>query len=181
MTPKKSKAQLYIISNDNTLKKFSASDIKHSNVYNLFDYIYTEVNGEKVLDEAKVKVVVDMFIKNVCPDKKGGDPFWDKTAASFLTFCIYFLCEFFTEESRNMDSILKLIQLGKVDESSSSTTAPLDRMAQKKEELNPNAKCFVSFRTFKLAPAKTANSVLITLGINLESFGSADTVNQSYR
>ena len=165
-----------LISHGYTLKIFSTSDMKHSNVYNPFDYIYTEVDGEKALDETKVKVMVDTFIKNVDPGKKGGDPFWDKAAASFLTFCIYFLCEFFTEESRNMASILKRTQLGKADESSSSTTTPLDRMAQKKEELNPKAKCFVSFRTFKLAPAKTANSVLITLGVDLEPFGSADAV-----
>lgn len=165
-----------LITHGYNLKIFSTSDMRHSNVYNPFDYIYTETEKGKELDETKVKVMVDTFIKNVDPGKKGGDPFWDKAAASFLTFSIYFLCEFFTEESRNMASILKLCQLGKADESTSSTTTPLDRMAQKKEEMNPKAKCFVSFKTFKLAPAKTANSVLITLGVDLEPFGSADAV-----
>jgi type IV secretory pathway TraG/TraD family ATPase VirD4 len=157
-----------------TLKLFSTSDMAHSNVYNPFDYIYTE-DGK--LDETKVKVMVETFMKNVDQSKKGGgDPFWDKAATSYLTFGIYFLCEFFSEESRNMAALLTLTQLGKTDESSSSSKTALDKMVEAKMAINPKAKCFTSYRTFKLAPAKTANSILITLGVNLEPFGSADKV-----
>lgn len=167
-----------------TIKILSTSDMTHSNVYNPFDYIYTEekdpATGElvKKLDETKVKVMVETFMKNVDgKDKKsGGDPFWDKAATSYLTFAIYFLCEFFDERSRNMAAILRLTQLGKTDEASSSSKSALDKMVEARKQKNPNAKCFVSFNTFKLAPAKTANSILITLGVNLEPFGSADKV-----
>ena len=147
--------------------------MKHSNVYNPLDYIY-DVNGE--FSAVKVRVLVDTFIKNIDPDKKGGDPFWDKAASSIMTACIGYLAEFCNVEDRNMYNILRLIQAGKMDEDSSSSETKLDQMFENARSMNKNAKCFISYDTFKLAPAKTANSVLITLGVDLEPFGSADEV-----
>lgn len=154
------------------VKIFSTSDMIHSNVYNPFDYLHDEGG---VLDETKVKVMVDTFMKNMSGDKKGGDPFWDKAATAWLTFAVFFLVEFYPESNWNMYNMLRLAQLGKADENASSDTK-LDQMVMTAREQNPKAKCFVSYDTFKLAPSKTANSILITLGVNLEPFGSADRV-----
>ena len=161
---------------------FSTSDMKHSNCYNPFDYIYTldkDANGKtvKVIDETKVTVMVDTFMKNADQSKKsGGDPFWDKAATAWLRFAVLFLAEFCGPEDRNMYNMLRLAQSGKAPEDASSTSTVLDTMVAAARDMNPNAKCFVSYDTFKLAPAKTANSILITLGVNLEPFGSADKV-----
>ncbi len=155
------------------VKIFSTSDMKHSNSYNPLDYIYdTEGNYSPV----NVKVLVDTFIKNIDPDKKGGDPFWDKAASSIMTACIGYLAEFCRVEERNMYNILRLVQAGKMDEDSSSSETQLDQLFEDARRIDKKAKCFVAYDTFKLAPAKTANSVLITLGVDLEPFGSADEV-----
>ena len=163
-----------LMENGYKMKLFSTSDMLHSNVYNPFDYIYEE-NGE--IDETKVKVMVSTFMKNADQSgKKGGDPFWDKAATAWLTFAVFFLAEFFDPLDRNMYNVLKLAQAGKSEEDSSSSETQLDKIVKIRRAQNPNAKCFVSYDTFKLAPAKTANSILITLGVNLEPFGSAEKV-----
>lgn len=162
-----------LLSKGYNVKVFSTTDMKHSNTYNPLDYIY-DVNGD--FSAVKVRVLVDTFIKNIDPDKKGGDPFWDKAASSIMTACIGYLAEFCNPEDRNMYNILRLIQAGKMDEDSSSSETKLDKMFEDARRIDSKAKCFISYDTFKLAPAKTANSVLITLGVDLEPFGSADEV-----
>ena len=166
-----------LLKNGYELLLFSTSDMLHSYVFNPLDYIYTYDNdGKQVIDEVAVKITVETFMKNVDESSKkgGGDPFWDKAANAFLTFAIFYLAEFMVPQDRNFYRLLKLCQLGKSEEDSKSSETALDKIVAKSRKLNPNAKCFVSYDTFKLAPSKTANSILITLGVNLNPFGSAD-------
>jgi len=168
---------LGLMENGYEVPLFSISDMEHSYVFNPFDYVYSydEATKKEVIDEVAVKIMVETFFKNVKDDKKsGGDPFWDNAANAFMTFAIFYLIEFFEPQERNFYKVLKLTQLGRVDENSRSSETLLDKLVAKSRKMNPNAKCFVSYDTFKLAPSKTANAILITLGVNLNPFGSAD-------
>lgn len=162
-----------------TVKLFSTSDMKHSNCYNPMDYIYDEAGN---VDQTKVSVLVSTFIKNagdLQKNKGGGDPFWEKSSTAWMTFAVFFLAEFFPLENRNMYNILKLAQCGKADENSASSETVLDKMVKENQEKNPNAKCFESYKTFKLAPAKTANSILISIAVDLNAFSSDDVRNMT--
>ncbi|MCD8082186.1 MAG: type IV secretory system conjugative DNA transfer family protein [Clostridiales bacterium] len=158
-----------------TIKLFSISDMKHSNTYNPMDYIYDE-SGD--VDQTKVGILVSTFIKNAddLQKKGGGDPFWTKSSTAWMTFAVLFLAEFMPMENRNLYNVLKLAQLGKTDENTSSQTM-LDSIVAGAERKNPKAKCFSSYKTFKLAPAKTANSILISMAVDLNPFSMDDVRN----
>lgn len=158
------------------VKVFSTADMLHSNVYNPMDYIYDQ-NGEP--DDAKANILVSTFIKNAeqSSKKSGGDPFWVKSETALMKALVLYLAECCPIEERNMNSVLKLTQLGRVEENAKGTSVQteLDRKLEKAAMENPKAKFLSSYKTFKLAPAKTANSILITLAADLDPF-STDTV-----
>lgn len=159
------------------VKLFSTSDMRHSNNYNPMDYIY-DADGE--INQTKVGVLVSTFIKNAqdLQKKGGGDPFWTKSSTAWMTFAVLFLARFAKLEERNMYSILKLAQSGKADENGSSETT-LDMIVEEKRKIDPTAKCFSSYDTFKLAPAKTANSILISIAVDLNPFSMDDVRNMT--
>ena len=158
------------------VKIFSTADMLHSNVYNPMDYIYDQ-NGEP--DDAKANILVSTFIKNAeqSSKKSGGDPFWVKSETALMKALVLYLAECCPIEERNMNSVLKLTQLGRVEENvkGASVQTELDKKLEKAAMENPKAKFLSSYKTFKLAPAKTANSILITLAADLDPF-STDTV-----
>lgn len=156
------------------IKVFSVSDMKHSDCYNPLDYIYDE-NGE--VDQSKVKILVSTFINNaqgLQGGAKGGDPFWTKSSEAWMTFAVLYLAECRPPEDRDMAHVLKLAQLGKADEESSSSLSVLDKLVNMVKEETPNAKCLASYDTFALAPAKTRNSILISIAVDLNQFSIDD-------
>lgn len=106
-----------------------------------------------------------------------GDPFWTKSAIAWMTFAVLFLAEFMPIEKRNMYNVLLLAQLGKTDENSMSTETMLDKIVAGYKKSNPKAVCFSSYATFKLAPARTANSILISMAVDLNPFSMEDVKN----
>lgn len=168
------------------VKVFSTSDMKHSNCYNPFDYVYDE-NG--CVDEAKVSTMVYLFLKNAdgaqAAQKKSGDPFWDKSAKAFLSALAYYLLENteLKKECINFTTMLKLTQAGKVSEDSQSSVSQLDKMMEEHRERMAKqgkvSKAMSNYDTFKLAPAKTANSILITCAVDLQLFNNDDVKNMT--
>lgn len=168
------------------VKVFSTSDMKHSNCYNPFDYVYDE-NGN--VDEAKVSTMVYLFLKNAdgaqAAQKKSGDPFWDKSAKAFLSALAYYLLENteLKKECINFTTMLKLTQAGKVSEDSQSSASQLDKMMEEHRERMARqgkvSKAMSNYDTFKLAPAKTANSILITCAVDLQLFNNDDVKNMT--
>ena len=168
------------------VKVFSTSDMKHSNCYNPFDYVYDE-NGN--VDEAKVSTMVYLFLKNAdgaqAAQKKSGDPFWDKSAKAFLSALAYYLLENteLKKECINFTTMLKLTQAGKVSEDSQSSSSQLDKMMEEHRERMARqgkvSKAMSNYDTFKLAPAKTANSILITCAVDLQLFNNDDVKNMT--
>ena len=153
------------------VKLFSTSDQAHSMCYNPFDYVY-DAEGE--IDEAKVSTMVNMFQKNadgMQKANKGGDPFWEKSANALLTACAMYLLEFCAVTMQNFYNVLKLVQAGKESEDANGGgKTQLDLLFDKARKMNPEAHCFSSYDTFKLAPAKTANSILISAAVDLNKF-----------
>lgn len=163
------------------VKVFSTSDMVHSNCYNPFDYVYDE-NGN--VDETKVSTMIYLFLKNANGAKeKSGDPFWEKSAKALLSAIAYYLLESKTVEKDqiNFNTVLKMIQAGKVNEESSSSKSPLDKIMEEEEKAAKQegriSKAVSNYKTFKLATGKTANSILITCAVDLQLFDTESVKN----
>lgn len=170
---------LMLLEHGYKVKLFSTSDMKHSNCYNPFDYVY-DFDGTP--DQTKVAIFISTFMANandVAKNAKGGDNFWQKAPQAFMTAAVYYCIDFLPVEQRNMTTILKLTQKGKADESASSSKTELDKLFEDAKKINPKSKCFSSYATFKLAPAKTANSILISLGVDLDKFADDNVFNMT--
>ena len=81
---------IMLMENGYTIKLFSISDMAHSNCYNPLDYIYDEDGNA---DPTKVQVLVSVFIENSNGKKSGGDPFWTKSEAAFMTYSVWLSVE----------------------------------------------------------------------------------------
>lgn len=159
------------------VKVFSTSDMVHSNCYNPFDYIYSE-DGE--IDETRVSSMVHMFLQNAAEGgQKGGDKFWDQASKALLTACAMLLLEFYPVEKRNMYEMLRLVQKGKTSEKDAEAKTELDKIFEEARRIKPDAHCFSSYDTFKLAPARTANSILISAAVDLNMFNITKVRNMT--
>lgn len=172
------------------LKLFSTSDMKHSNCYNPFDYIFDE-SGE--VDESKVSTMINLFLENAngSSAKSKGDPFWDKSAKALMAALAYYMLESpMTNQVRkgkryapdiNFCTMLKLVQAGKVSEESETSQSALDKLMEEHRTLmkaeGRESKALSNYDTFKLAPGKTANSILITVAVDLQMFNNEDVKN----
>lgn len=149
------------------VKIFSTSSMLHSHCYNPFDYVYDE-DGQ--IDETRVASMISMFLANATDlQNNKGDKFWDQASKALLNSCAMLLLEFYPVEKHNMYEMLRLVQKGKVSERDESQTE-LDQIFANARKINPDAHCFSSYDTFKLAPARTANSILISAGVDLDMF-----------
>ena len=162
-----------LMRNGYEVKVFSTSQLTHSHVFNPFDSVYNE-EGE--VDETRVTSMISMFLDNAANmgdvKAKSGDKFWDQAAKALLIACAMLLLEFYPEEKHNFYEMLRLIQKGKQDENdrNSNGETELGRIFEAARKINPEAHCFSSYDTFKLAPARTANSILISAGVDLNIF-----------
>lgn len=172
------------------LKLFSTSDMKHSNCYNPFDYIFDE-NGE--VEESKVSTMINLFLENAngSSSKSKSDPFWNKSARALMAALAYYMLENpMTNQVRkgkryapdiNFCTMLKLVQAGKVSEESETSQSALDKLMEEHRLLmkteGRESKALSNYDTFKLAPGKTANSILITVAVDLQMFNDEDVRN----
>lgn len=164
------------------VKIFSTSDMVHSNCYNPFDYVYDE-NGE--IDEVKVSTLIYLFLKNAteCKEKSSGDPFWEKSAKALLTALAYYMLEneSMAKENINFTTALKLVQAGKVSEDSCSSESTLDKLMDEEYKMAGQngrvSRAMSNYKTFKLAPSRTANSILISCAVDLQLFDNVKVQN----
>ena len=165
-----------------TVKVFSTSDMVHSNCYNPFDYVYNE---DGTINEEKVSTMVYLYLKNAngAKEKSSGDPFWEKSAKAFITALVYYLLENdnLDKRDKNFTTVLILTQMGKVSEDSNSSQSSLDivmdRHKKYMESKGKKSKAMENYETFKLAPAKTANSILITCAVDMQLFSNDNVKN----
>lgn len=173
----RSEAKL-LMENGYNVKIFSTSNMANSNVYNPFDYVYDE---EGNVDETRVTSMVSMFMANASEMQNAGkgDPFWDKSSKALLTACAMLLLDFFPPETHNMYHMLKLVQKGKTSESNSEAQTELGKIFEDARKKNPESHCFSSYDTFTLAPARTANSILISAAVDLNMFNQTKVRNMT--
>ena len=168
----------YLLSRGYNVYLFNASDFTLSNNYNPLLNVY---DSSGVISETKVDILVDLYMKNAKAGKEAGgsDPFWDKSEKAFLTAIIYFVLENddIPEKDKCFKKVLELVQMAKVDDESDEDS-PLTQLmnswfAKMDAEGRPyKAKSY--YDTFRIAPQKTANTILITTAVDLQIFSTKE-------
>lgn len=151
-----------------------------SDGYNPFAYIHPERSG---YEERVLSLIEAIIINTDGGEKKGGsDPFWDKAERLFLQAVFFFTCEGFVEEEQNMNTVLKLIGMLKIEEENDNHDSDLDYFAQILERklndadtVNHNAGTMnIGIQQYKefreKASGKTAKSIVISAVARLAPF-----------
>lgn len=182
----------YLLSKGYNVYLFNARDFTLSNNYNPLLNVF---DSDGRISETQVDVLVDLYMKNAKAGKDagGGDPFWDKSQKAFMTALIYYALEeddkllkegFDCPEAEGgrvqgmeggkcFNTILKLVQEAKVsddDDVKSTFSCRLDDFFKRK----PNNKTSLYYDTFRIAPQKTANTILITTAVDLQIFSTKE-------
>ncbi len=167
----------YLLSKGYNVYLFNASDFTLSNHYNPLMNVYDSYGN---ISETQVDILVDLYMKNAKAGKEagGGDPFWDKSEKSFLTALIYYVLE--NEDYRDrrcFSQILELVQKAKVDDESdeeSPLTQEMEAWFKRMDEAGIKYKTKGYYDTFRIAPQKTANTILITTAVDLQIFATKE-------
>jgi len=117
------------------LKEYKGYDIRVLNLdnkslsdgYNPFEYIYPDRAGY----EERVLELIEAIILNTDGGEKrnSNDPFWDKAERLFLQAIFFFVCSL-PPHDRNMNSVLKFIQMLEIEEERDKRNSKLDLYAE---------------------------------------------------
>lgn len=148
------------------VKVFNLVDVYRSNKYNPFHYIKTEKD---------VFILVNTLIQNTTPSgKSGGDPFWEKSEKLLLNALILYLWHTQDESKQTFTKVGELLNKAQVDENNPDAESPLDIMFASLEKSDKNNLAVRQYKKFKLGAGKTLKSILISVGVRLESFDLED-------
>lgn len=141
-----------------------------SDGYNPFIYIHPERDG---YEERVLSLIETIIINTDGGEKKGGqDPFWDKAERLFLQAIFFFTCDGFCLEERNMNTVIKLIAMLKIEEDEDKYDSDLDYFARIFERRHGSDHIGVQqWKEFRQkASGKTAKSIVISAVARLAPF-----------
>lgn len=141
-----------------------------SDGYNPFVYVHPEREG---YEERVMSLIETILINTVSEEKKSSsDPFWDNAERLFLQSIFFFTCDGFIPEERNMNTVMSLIRMLKIEEENDDMDSKLDVFAEvfadRFGEDHLGVQQFKEFR--EKASGKTAKSVVISSVARLAPF-----------
>lgn len=144
------------------VKVIDLIDMTKSLGYNPFHYIQN--------DEDVLKLITNL-IRNTTP--KGSqttDPFWEKSETALLDALMLYLYHYAPEDEQNFSMIMEMLRYAEVREDDEAYVSPLDELFYRLKTTDPHSIALDQYLVFKIAPAKTAESILISLGVRLAVF-----------
>ena len=175
-------------------------DMKHSNNYNPFSYIYDSDGSYSA--SAVIKMVMVLMKNTKKEGTGGGDQFWeDSTKALFSALCFYLVeCE--DRQKQNFGEVMKLLKKAEVKEGAGDIQSDLDIIfsaLEKNEGGNADERkrdndektsdtkteegterqymCLKYYKDFKKAAGDTAKSILISAAVRLQAFNIPEIVD----
>lgn len=156
-------------------------DEKHlSDGYNPFVYIHPNRRG---YEERVLSLIEAIIINTDGGEKKGGsDPFWDKAEKLFLQAMFFFVCDGFNEHERNMNTVLDLIGMLKIEEEEDNLDSDLDYFAKIFERNHGSDHIGIQqYKEFReKASGKTAKSIVISAVARLAPFRTSAIKDMMY-
>ncbi len=152
--------------NGYAVKVFNLTDVYRSSRYNPFNYIKTEKD---------IFTCVSTLIKNTNPSEgKAGDPFWENSEKLLITSLMLYLWHTAPPKDQNFTKLTQLVNMAKLDENDESAQTPLDTLFDDLEREDKTNLAVQQYKKFKLAAGKTVSSILISVGVRLQSFDLSD-------
>lgn len=152
--------------NGYNVKVFNLTDVYRSSRYNPFHYIN---------DEKDIFTLVNTLIKNTTPpEAHAGDPFWENSEKLLITALVAYLWHVSEEKDQTFTQVVKMINMAKVDENDDSQQTPLDLLFEELRSMDPENLAVKQYDKFKLGAGKTLKSILISVGVRLQSFDLED-------
>ncbi len=144
------------------VKVLDLINMERSHCYNPFVYITNDNDIQKL--------VTNLFKSTTPKGSTSQDPFWDNAASMLLSALIYYLWHEAPEDEQNFDMVLELLSAGDVKEDEPNYLSPLDILFNRLEERDPYHVALKYYRKYRGSPAKTMQSIQITLAARLEKF-----------
>jgi len=144
------------------IRVFSINDMEHSHCYNPFHYIKKEQD---------VLTLIKSFMDGTDgkSTKTGGDPFWPKSERALLEALVFYMLTEYPTEKQNFTELSKLVLKGHLNPDD-EYRSELDVLMADFEEYHPEHIAITQYHIFKLAPTKTQQSILISVGVRLDPF-----------
>lgn len=168
----------FLENNGYTIKVLNIENMNKSMRYNPFAYCR---------EDADIPVMVNALTSNIKgPEKKGGDPFWENAEKALIIALCGYLFETQPPEGRNFTNVMRLLHMANPQEDPDTGEAvkdDLDRLFDELRLANPASYALRQYETYKKAGSgKTANSILISVGVTLGSFFDLEKVeNLTYK
>ena len=148
------------------IRTFNTIDFKKSLHYNPLSYIRSEKDILKV---------VNVLIENTSGQgSQSGEKFWVDCERLLYTALIAFMEMRIVPEQRTIPTMIKLIELCKVEEDNENYVSPVDIMFEDLAADEPDCLAAKQYVKFKQAAGKTMKSILISCGARLAPFDIDD-------
>ena len=147
---------------------FNIQDMTMSNRYNPFHYI--KCNED-------IPIMINCLMKNTDNGRQGTDPFWDRSETALLCACCGYLFEARPESERNFSNVMKMLNMVEIEENGKNDKKnDLDLLFDDWEKKYPESYAVKNYKIFKMAPGKTALTILITAGVRIGTYFNLEKV-----
>lgn len=155
------------------VRVFNLLDPEHSGCYNPFSYLHSEADVFKLAKQV-IKSTKDKDSQGAA----GQDPFWENAEQAWYSAIFSFIWLEMSPEQQNFNTVMKLLNISGASEDNENKESDLDIIFRKLEE-EKGADYFPckQYRIYKLAPGKTAKSILISAGVRLAPFNVAEIMH----
>ncbi len=151
------------------IKVFNLNEMDHSCGYNPFNYIRSD---------SDIPILVDCFVKNTNDDKAGkGDQFFDQAMVQLFTAIFYYIHYREPKENHNMNRVVEMLTMMKVDENNPNAKSKLDLMFDMYEKEDPTATAVTNYKMFRVGAGKTLKSIIISANVRMRPFTLAAVSN----
>lgn len=137
-------------------------NLDRSHGYNPFAYLH---------DDKDVLKLVNNIVRNTTPKgSQSNDPFWERAETALMEALILYLVHEAPSDEQNFPMVMEMIGAAEVREEDEEYSSVLDVLFERLAMRDPEHLAAKQYHIFKLAAAKTAKSILISLGVRLEKF-----------
>lgn len=144
------------------IKVFNSINLNKSNSYNPFEYMKTNEDVEKFANNY-LKIT-----NNKNYEFAEYDPFWEKSEVALFKSVIFYMKDNFTKEEQNFNTIINLLNFGKVD--NRDEESELERLFKIEKEKNPKSIAVKQYNLYRETSKKNYMEIWISLTIRLSIF-----------
>lgn len=151
------------------IKVLNTINFSKSLHYNPFAYLKSEKDI--------LKLVTVIIANTKGEGEKSTEDFWVKAEKLLYTALIALIWYEGTEEEKNMNTLIDLLNESETREDDENYKNPVDMLFDELEKKNPEHFAVRQYKKYKLAAGKTAKSILISVGVRLAAFNLKEIAN----